>query len=172
MHAAISRRPSLETFEPRQLMAADLAVAADGLAPSVDAGAYVATDVVAGETSGQLDISNGLRPHASQVALSDLRLGDIADVNVILETTRPKDNEQLRGTLSAEQLQVAVDRVFAESESSADSQLSDEERAKWEALILESLRELEAMLEVRWQYAGGEGGLVTESFGPNEEWPI
>jgi hypothetical protein len=155
----------MEPLESRQLMAADLAAGGAVLASPLPQDEHVEVGSLDG--SGQPFNFNGLIPQVQQRTLG------ASELSVIVETTRPRDDApHSTSTLSNEQLKMAVDQVFAEDNVDADPQLSEKEREKWEQLIAETLRELEERLEVRWQYADGEGGLVTDSFGPDEEWPI
>ncbi len=167
MKSTNSRRCGMEPLESRQLMAADLAALDAVPALPLPQDGSPEAQVESFDSSEQSFISNGLKPQVRQITLG------ASDLSVIVETTRPEDDaQQLTATLSAERLQAAVDQAFDEADVDSNSQLSEDELAKWERLIAESLRELEERMEVRWQYATGEGGLVSDSFGPNQEWPI
>ena len=172
MKSVNSRRPCMEGLEQRQLMAADLALANEPLSLPVDQSANVLPQIAADDTSGPSFISNGLRPSAVRATLPGQQPSGDLNTVIIVEDSRPKDAAQLSQTLSADRLQVTVDRVFAEADTDSDSQLSEDEKEKWEGLIQEALQDFYERFEVRWQYVYGEGRLVTESFGPNEEWPI
>ena len=155
-------RPSIEVFESRQLMAADLAVADATLAQPVDQNANLSVQVATEDTADESSISNGFRPDAVRADIPDLTTGGL----IIIEDSRQPDADSV-----AEQLQVAVDRVFEEADANSDSQLSDEEKEKWEALIHEVMRDFDQRFETRWQYLRGEGGLATDSLGPHHDWP-